>query len=308
RTKQKPLNRPRRAAAPPRIGPPATWYGQTKDVLGVGVALVMLFLAAPVILLLAALVKLTSPGPAFYSQTRLGKDRRPYLLYKLRTMFHDCEKLTGPRWSTPGDPRVTWLGGFLRQSHLDELPQLWNVVKGEMSLVGPRPERPEFVGPLAKAIPFYADRLLVRPGVTGLAQIQLPADTDLESVRRKVAYDLFYLQNVSLWLDVRIIFLTSFYAAGSQVFWPFRLLGMPNPALIEAAYQAHCAQLPPPAADAVFVPTPSSADTLPDMDLGAPSDGTRPASSADTVPDMDLGALSENRPPAEADVEVAVGV
>src|SRR6185369_13298253 len=136
-------------------------------------------------------------------------------------------------------------GRFLRRSHLDELPQLWNVVKGDMNLVGPRPERPEFVAPLKKAVPFYADRLQIRPGVTGLAQIQLPADTDLESVRSKIAYDLFYLRHVGLWLDIRIFFLTAFYAAGTKIRWPFRLLGMPRPETIEREYRARCAHLPP---------------------------------------------------------------
>ena len=105
---------------------------------------------------------------------RLGKNGRPFRLHKIRTMRHDCEKATGPRWAVPGDPRITPLGRFLRQTHLDELPQLWNVLRGEMSLVGPRPERPEFVPDLEQAIPHYRDRLLVRPGVTGLAQVQLP--------------------------------------------------------------------------------------------------------------------------------------
>jgi lipopolysaccharide/colanic/teichoic acid biosynthesis glycosyltransferase len=271
--------RPERAPAPPDLAPPSTRYVRAKGVLEFGVAVVMTILAAPVILLLAALVKLTSRGPAFYSQTRLGKDRRPYRLYKLRTMSHNAEKLSGPQWSKPGDPRVTRMGRFLRKSHLDELPQLWNVLKGDMSLVGPRPERPEFVAELEKAVPYYADRLRVRPGVTGLAQIQLPADTDLESVRRKVAYDLYYLQSASLWLDLRIVLLTAFYAAGTKVFWPFRLLGMPTPEAIERAYRARCAQAsPPPAAGAVRTPTP----TLPD--IGSPS-----AADVDTVVDVALG-------------------
>jgi lipopolysaccharide/colanic/teichoic acid biosynthesis glycosyltransferase len=274
------LRRPSRGTpAPPGLAPPGTWYVRTKDVLEIGAALVMLALAAPVILLLAALVKLTSPGPAFYSQIRLGRNGRPYWIYKLRTMSNAAERLSGPQWSTPGDPRVTWLGRFLRRSHLDELPQLWNVLKGDMSLVGPRPERPVFVAQLKEAVPYYAGRLLVRPGVTGLAQIQLPADTDLDSVRRKVAYDLFYLQNASLWLDLRILFLTAFYAAGSQIRWPFRLLGMPSPEAIEGAYRDRCAHRPPAVA----------ADTLADFDLGAGANNGPPATT-DTVGDIDLGA------------------
>jgi lipopolysaccharide/colanic/teichoic acid biosynthesis glycosyltransferase len=274
------------APAWPDLAPPETWYVHVKDVLDLGAALVMLVLAAPLILLLATLVKLTSPGPAFYSQIRLGKNGRRYRIYKLRTMSNGAERLSGPQWSKPGDSRVTWLGRFLRRSHLDELPQLWNVLKGDMSLVGPRPERPEFVDPLKKAVPFYVDRLLIRPGVTGLAQIQLPADTDVASVRRKVAYDLHYLQNASLWLDIRIFFLTAFYAAGSQIRWPFRLLGMPSPALIERAYRDRCALLTPAAA----------ADTLPDFDLGALANNGSPASN-DTLPDFDLGAQRSTASP-----------
>jgi lipopolysaccharide/colanic/teichoic acid biosynthesis glycosyltransferase len=282
-------------AAPPDLAPPATWYLPVRDVLEVGVALALLTLAAPVILLLAALVKLTSSGPAFYWQIRVGKGGRPYKIYKLRTMARDAETRSGPQWSTPGDPRVTWLGRFLRKTQLDELPQLWNVLRRDMSLVGPRPERPEFVPSLKKVIPYYADRLLVRPGVTGLAQIQLPADTDLESVRRKVAYDLYYVQHVSLWLDVRILFLTAFYAAGSKVFWPFRLLGMPRPARIEGAYQERCAQLSPePVPAAAPAPPPTSADTLVDIDLGAHASG-------DTLVDIDLGARAGGGPARSAD-------
>jgi lipopolysaccharide/colanic/teichoic acid biosynthesis glycosyltransferase len=276
-------------AAPPDLAPPATWYVPARDVLEFGVTLVLLTLAAPVILLLAALVKLTSPGPAFYSQTRVGKGGRPYQIYKLRTMRRDAETRSGPQWSTPSDTRVTWLGRFLRKSHLDELPQLWNVLMGDMSLIGPRPERPEFVATLRRAVPHYADRLLVSPGVTGLAQIQLPADTDLESVRRKVAYDLYYVQHVTLWLDVRILFLTAFYAAGSKVFWPFRLLGMPRPQRIEGAYQERCAQLPPE--PAVPVPAPAATDTLVDIDLGACV-----SASADTLVDINLGARADGWP------------
>src|SRR5262249_21310411 len=159
---------------------------------------------APLILLAALLVKLTSTGPVFYTQTRVGRKGRLFTIYKIRTMIHNCESLTGPRWSIPGDPRITWIGRVLRLSHLDELPQLLNVLRGEISLIGPRRERPEFVPKLDKALPNYRGRLAVRPGVTGLAQVNLPADTDLNSVRRKLACDLYYIQKLSFWLDVRI--------------------------------------------------------------------------------------------------------
>jgi lipopolysaccharide/colanic/teichoic acid biosynthesis glycosyltransferase len=155
-----------------------------------------------------------------------------FTLYKIRTMAVDSEK-DGPRWSMPGDRRVTRVGQFLRRTHLDELPQLWNVLRGDMSLVGPRPERPEFVPQLAAAIPGYEDRLAVRPGVTGLAQVQLPADTDLNSVRRKLAYDLYYVERGGLWLDLRLMAATAFKVLGMDavtIAWLFRL---PSRATVE---------------------------------------------------------------------------
>jgi lipopolysaccharide/colanic/teichoic acid biosynthesis glycosyltransferase len=151
-----------------------------------------------------------------YSQTRLGRKSKPFKIYKIRTMIHNCERFSGPRWSVPGDPRITPVGKFLRNTHLDELPQLWNVLRGEMSLIGPRPERPEFAAKLEKAIPLYDQRLLVRPGVTGLAQVQLPPDTDLDRVRRKLAYDLNYIQNLSFLQDCKIILATGLKVFGAR--------------------------------------------------------------------------------------------
>jgi lipopolysaccharide/colanic/teichoic acid biosynthesis glycosyltransferase len=191
----------------------------SKAVLDFVVAAVLLVLSAPVLLLVALAVKVTSRGPAFYQQTRVGKDGRIFTIYKIRTMVHNCESLTGARWSMPGDPRITTLGHFLRVSHLDELPQLLNVLRGDMSLIGPRPERPEFLPELEAALPCYPDRLLVRPGVTGLSQVQLPADTSVESVRRKLAYDLYYIHHLNPWLDLRILLCTALYAVGV----PFRV-------------------------------------------------------------------------------------
>ena len=153
-------------------------------------------------------------------------------------MIYRCESLTGARWAVPGDPRITPVGRFLRRTHLDELPQLWNVLRGDMSLIGPRPERPEFVPQLEHAIPYYRERLTVRPGVTGLAQVQLPPDTDLDSVRVKLAYDLYYARNLGLWLDLRVCFATALKMLGL----PFRLLKrlflFPARESIEAAYGA----------------------------------------------------------------------
>jgi lipopolysaccharide/colanic/teichoic acid biosynthesis glycosyltransferase len=215
-----------------------SWYLRCKVVVEFLTAAALLVLTAPLILLSALLVKLTSQGPAFYTQTRLGRSGRPYTIYKLRTMTNNCERQSGVRWATANDPRITPLGRFLRKSHLDELPQLWNVLKGDMSLVGPRPERPEFVPALEKAFPHYRQRLLVRPGVTGLAQIQLPADTDLESVRRKLAYDLFYVRHASLWLDLRILAGTAFKMVGTPFPFLRKLFLMPSVEVIEDAYRS----------------------------------------------------------------------
>jgi lipopolysaccharide/colanic/teichoic acid biosynthesis glycosyltransferase len=203
------------------VRPRLAWYLPCKFAADFAAALVLLVLAAPVILAAAALVKLTSRGPAFYTQVRVGRHGRLFTIIKLRTMIHKCESLTGPRWAIPGDPRITRVGQFLRRTHLDELPQLVNVLKGDMSLIGPRPERPEFFPELERALPAYRCRLAVRPGVTGLAQVLLPADTDLGSVRRKLACDLHYVERLSPLLDVRILACTALYAAGA----PYRLIG-----------------------------------------------------------------------------------
>ncbi|SIN67741.1 Sugar transferase involved in LPS biosynthesis (colanic, teichoic acid) [Singulisphaera sp. GP187] len=205
----------------------SSWYAPCKMTLDLSLALLLLAVLGPLILILMALVKLTSRGPALYQQVRLGLEGRPYTIIKIRTMVQDCEQLSGPQWSKAGDPRITRLGRFLRRCHLDELPQLWNVIRGEMSLVGPRPERPVFIDQLEKQIPNYHDRLQVRPGITGLAQIQLPADSDLEGVRRKVAYDLCYLQRMGLWLDLRILVGTILKSAGVPFDLTRRLLWLP---------------------------------------------------------------------------------
>jgi lipopolysaccharide/colanic/teichoic acid biosynthesis glycosyltransferase len=178
-------------------------------------AVALAILTAPVILILATAVRLTSRGPAFYTQTRLGRGGRTYRIIKLRTMLHNCEAGTGAVWSLPGDSRVTPIGRLLRDTHLDEVPQLWNVVLGHMSLVGPRPERPEISERIERVLPEFRSRLLVRPGVTGLAQMRLPADTDLEGVRKKLAHDLYYVREMSFPLDVRIGFSTAFYFMGA---------------------------------------------------------------------------------------------
>ena len=142
-------------------------------------------------------------------------------------MYHDCEAVSGIKWATAHDPRVTPLGRILRRTHIDELPQLWNVLRGEMSLVGPRPERPEIVTSLQRAIPGYWGRLSVKPGVTGLAQIQLPPDVDLESVRNKLVLDLEYVERLGPWLDLRILVGTAMYLLGFSGCRIRRLMSFP---------------------------------------------------------------------------------
>jgi len=174
-------------------------------------SLLALVALTPFLVAAAALVKASSGGPAFYCQVRLGRNGRPYRVYKIRTMVHQAEAKTGAVWAAQDDPRVTPIGRFLRDTHLDELPQLWNILRGEMSLIGPRPERPEIASQLESVLPNYRKRLHVRPGLTGLAQLRLPADSDVSGVRRKLSYDLYYVRRVSPMLDVRIAASTGFY-------------------------------------------------------------------------------------------------
>lgn len=209
------------------------------DIVG---AITLLVLCSPIMLTAAILVKLTSPGPIIYRQTRVGlnlrkktaedrrqnmdaqlegpdrrqpgRDRReqnnfglPFTIYKFRTMRTDAER-NGARFATQGDARVTTIGRLMRRTRIDELPQLWNVLRGDMSLVGPRPERPEFMQELSSHVPNYLDRLGLKPGLTGLAQVVNGYDNELEGFRKKVAYDLLYLQNCCLTNDLKIMFRT----------------------------------------------------------------------------------------------------
>lgn len=214
------------------------WTQRAKRAMDVICAVVMIVLLAPVMLLVAVAVRLTSPGPILFRQIRTGlnlrssRDRRadaavaggsrrqksndrrqstcygkPFVLYKFRTMRIDAEK-NGAQFATQGDPRVTSIGRFLRKTRLDELPQLWNVLRGEMSLVGPRPERPEFIEQLSEEVPNYLLRLGIKPGLTGLAQVLNGYDNDIAGFRRKVALDLLYLQNCCLANDLKILFRT----------------------------------------------------------------------------------------------------
>jgi len=214
-----------------------------KRAFDVVTALTLLVATSPILLIAASLVKLTSPGPMIYSQTRVGlnlrkkkkcdrreqtqgllaeasdrrkpgRDRRevsnfgrPFTIYKFRTMRTDAER-SGAQFAKQGDARITPIGRFLRRTRIDELPQLWNILKGDMSLIGPRPERPEFMKELQEHIPNFMDRLGLNPGLTGIAQVVNGYDNELEGFRRKVSYDLLYLQNCSVWNDIKILIRT----------------------------------------------------------------------------------------------------
>ena len=171
------------------------------DMVVSGVGLVVLI---PLFILIAALIRLDSPGPIFYRQVRVGLRDRPYLIWKFRSMRQDAEK-SGPRWAQANDPRISRVGWWLRKTRLDEFPQLVNVLRGEMSLVGPRPERPVFVQDLRTVIPYYDIRHTVRPGVTGWAQVKFRYGASQEDSHTKLQYDLYYVKNLSLYLDLKIL-------------------------------------------------------------------------------------------------------
>ncbi len=180
-----------------------------KRLVDLAAASLVFLLALPLMVVAAAAIKISSSGPALYRQARVGLNGRVFTIVKFRSMQVDAEAGTGAVWSTPGrDSRVTAVGGFLRRSRIDELPQLWNVLRGDMSLVGPRPERPEFVEGLTENIPFYGLRHAVRPGLTGWAQVRYPYGASVEDALQKLQYDLFYIKNRSMALDLYIMFET----------------------------------------------------------------------------------------------------
>ena len=206
---------------------------RSMDVIG---GFVGMLLTLPVWIILPILIKLDSPGPVFYSQVRVGKNNRSktrrvyqqadmdenrnrerrrdnvfgktFEVFKFRTMVNDAEKSSGPVWASKNDSRITKLGAFLRKTRLDEIPQFINVIRGDMSLVGPRPERPKFVQELDGKVEGYAKRLEVKPGLTGLAQIESGYDDSISSVVTKVEHDLYYIENRSIWFDIKIMFKT----------------------------------------------------------------------------------------------------
>ena len=195
------------------------FYATSRPVIDIVVSSICLSLALPVIIFFGIVIKLTSKGPMFYTQERVGKDGSLFEIIKLRTMVADSESENGAVWAKNNDNRVTIIGRFLRKTHLDELPQLVNVIKGEMSIIGPRPERPVFVERFKKEIPGYDKRLNVKPGITGMAQCYYKYDESIQDVCRKLRYDLTYVKNMGWLLDLKIIALTaivSFVKANGQ--------------------------------------------------------------------------------------------
>jgi len=186
------------------------WEQRVKRLLDIIISLIALVALLPVFILTALLIQLNSRGPVFFRQKRVGRNGKIFSLYKFRTMIKDAEKMTGPVWAEERDPRVTFVGKILRRMRIDEFPQLINVLNGDMSLVGPRPERPYFVDRLRRQMPFYTRRLKVKPGITGWAQVKAGYDTSIEDVKKKLEYDLFYIENISLRMDLKII-LTTLY-------------------------------------------------------------------------------------------------
>jgi sugar transferase (PEP-CTERM system associated) len=186
----------------------SNFFRFVRRLLNFSVALIALVISLPLLPFIVLAVKLGSPGPALYRQQRVGRRGKVFYCYKFRTMRKDAEADTGATWATDDDPRITKVGKFLRSSRLDEIPQLWCVLKGDMHFVGPRPERPEFVERLSKEIPYYGVRHVVRPGITGWAQVQYKYGNTLADAREKLQYDLFYIKNASIGLDMLIMFQT----------------------------------------------------------------------------------------------------
>lgn len=185
--------------------PMPLWEKTIKRSLDILVSVLVLVLTFPVLILIGAAVRFSSPGPAIYRQKRVGRNGKVFTIYKFRTMHNDAERHSGPTWAQKDDPRITRLGYWLRKLRMDEVPQFLNVLKGDMSLVGPRPERPHFVEQFSIQIPLYTRRLRVRPGITGWAQVKWKYDTSLDDVKEKTKFDLFYIENVSLRMDAKIL-------------------------------------------------------------------------------------------------------
>ena len=182
-------------------------YAATRRAADFAISLVLALLTLPLMLTVAIVIRLESPGPVLFRQERVGLGGVVFTIFKFRSMRVDAES-GGPAWAAVRDPRVTRVGNFLRRVRIDELPQLFNVLRGDMSLVGPRPERPHFVEQLTAAIPFYVDRLAVKPGITGWAQVNYPYGASVEDARQKLCYDLYYVKNRGPLLDITILAVT----------------------------------------------------------------------------------------------------
>jgi exopolysaccharide biosynthesis polyprenyl glycosylphosphotransferase len=186
------------------------WEEVLKRIMDIVLSLIVLIVGLPVWLIIAVIVKLESKGPVFYKQLRVGKNGKNFVIYKFRTMVQDAEK-KGGIWTAVNDPRVTRFGRFLRKTHLDEVPQFLNVLKGEMSIVGPRPEQPAIVNKYVKLVPYYVRRLAIRPGITGWWQVKYAPHTEsLEEIENRLKDDFYYIENMSLKLDLEIMIRTVF--------------------------------------------------------------------------------------------------
>ena len=179
-----------------------------KRVGDITLSITMVILLSPLLIFVAILIKLDSKGPVFFSQERVGQNRKLYMVHKFRSMVQNAEKECGPVWAQDNDCRVTRIGRFIRKWRIDELPQLLNVLKGEMSFVGPRPEREYFVKELVEAIPYYRERFSVKPGVTGWAQVNYSYGASIEDAKEKLKYDLFYIKNMSIFMDIMVVMRT----------------------------------------------------------------------------------------------------
>ncbi|MFH1198800.1 MAG: sugar transferase [Candidatus Omnitrophota bacterium] len=195
------------------------WAIRVFDII---VSVTTLLVMSPALVLVAIWIKLVSPGPVFYTQERVGKGGVPFIIYKFRTMHKDAEATTGVVWAKKSDPRLIKGGKFLKDSHIDEVPQFLNILKGDMCVVGPRPERPAFVEQFLKTIPNYKQRLTVKPGLAGLSQITYDYDKCFEDVVRKVTKDIEYINHRCLLLDMRILFNT-FLVVVTHKLWPIKL-------------------------------------------------------------------------------------
>ena len=190
----------------------ARFYGKKfKAIFDFFLAVILLTVSAPFLVIISLLVKLDSKGPIFFRQIRLGKNSQQYSLIKFRTMVQNAEQKSGPIWTKENDSRITSIGKWLRRFYLDEIPQLINVLKGEMSIIGPRPERPFFVKKLIREYPYYLDRLSIKPGMTGFAQINQSYDRNINDVRKKLEFDCFYIEHLSFMLDLKILMKTVFF-------------------------------------------------------------------------------------------------